>query len=333
MKKLLAMALACLMLAGILSGCANAPGDEKVEYRWKMALNSTEGDNAYDTGVLFAQKIKELTDGRVQVDLYGGAQLGTTAEVLEGMYAGVADVMCESIGTLATFTPLANIEAMPYMFSSYDHFMNVWYSDLGQEIKDAVGDDAGFKLMGASYRGPRVVCATKALRTIEDFKGFKLRAPNLEMYLKTWQWAGANPTPVPMNEVYTALQQKTVDGQENPVVDSVNYAFDEVCNYWIKTNHVYGCNVVIMDKKYFESLPADIQKATLEAADFAGRAISEQQADKDAVAWQELEDEGKTIVEVDNAAFAEHFKDFAATNYPQFADWVERIAAMDPAKG
>ena len=291
MKKLMAAVLAGLMLAGLLSGCASTANDEKVEYRWKMALNSTEGDNAYDTGVLFAQKIKELTDGRVQVDLYGGAQLGTTAEVLEGMYAGVADVMCESIGTLATFTPLANIEAMPYMFSSYDHFMNVWYSDLGQEIKDAVGDDAGFKLMGA------------------------------------------NPTPVPMNEVYTALQQKTVDGQENPVVDSVNYAFDEVCNYWIKTNHVYGCNVVIMDKKYFESLPADIQKATLEAADFAGRAISEQQADKDAVAWQELEDEGKTIIEVDNAAFAEHFKDFAATNYPEFADWVERIAAMDPAKG
>ena len=109
-------------------------------YRCQLALNSTECDNAYDTGVLFAQKIKELTNGRVRVDLYGGAQLGTTAEVLEGMYAGVADVMCESIGTLATFTSLANIEAMPYMFSSYDHFMNVWYSDLGQEIKDAVGD-------------------------------------------------------------------------------------------------------------------------------------------------------------------------------------------------
>ncbi len=112
MKKLTAMVLACLMLAGILSGCASTANDEKVEYRWKMALNSTEGDNAYDTGVLFAQKIKELTDGRVRVDLYGGAQLGITAEVLEGMYAGVADVMCESIGTLATFTPLANIEAI-----------------------------------------------------------------------------------------------------------------------------------------------------------------------------------------------------------------------------
>ncbi len=331
MKRATAMVLACLMLISLLSGCASTANDD-AEYVWKMALNSTEGDNAYDTGVLFAQKIKELTDGRVRVDLYGGAQLGTTAEVLEGMYAGVAEVMCESIGTLATFTPLANIEAMPYMFNSYDHFMSVWYSDLGEEIKTAVGDDAGFKLLGASYRGPRVVCATKALNTIEDFKGFKLRAPNLEMYLKTWQWVDANPTPVAMNETYTALQQKTVDGQENPVVDSVNYAFDEVCKYWIKTNHVYGCNVVIMDKTYFESLPADIQQAVQEAADFAGRAISEQQADKDAVAWKELEAEGCTIIEVDNAAFAEYYKDFAATNYPQFADWVERIAAADPAK-
>lgn len=113
MKKLMAAVLAGLMLAGLLSGCTSTANDDEVEYRWKMALNSTEGDNAYDTGVLFAQKIKELTDGRVQVDLYGGAQLGTTAEVLEGMYAGVADVMCESIGTLATFTPLANIEAIP----------------------------------------------------------------------------------------------------------------------------------------------------------------------------------------------------------------------------
>ena len=74
-------------------------------------------------------------------------------------------------------------------------------------------------------------------------------------------------------------------------------------------------------------------QAVEEAAEFAGRAISEQQADKDAVAWQELESEGKTIIEVDNAAFAEHFRDFAAANYPNFADWVERIAAMDPDKG
>ena len=116
------------------------------------------------------------------------------------------------------------------------------------------------------------------------------------------------------------------------MVDSMNYAFDEVCDYWIKTNHVYGCNVVIMDKSYFEGLPEDIQAAVTEAADYAGQQISEAQAEKDAAAEETLKAEGKTVIEVDTAAFAEYFKDFAATNYPDFADWVARIAEMDPAK-
>lgn len=349
-RRFLASILAALTLAATLTGCGGsgsstggstggstaAPAASGAsgtpEYTWKMHLNSTEGDNAYDMGALFAEKVSELTDGRVKVDLYGGASLGSTSEVLEGMSVGVADIAVESVGTLATFTPLANIEAMPYMFNSYDHFMKVWYSDLGDEIKNTVGDAAGFKLMGAAYRGPRIVTATKEMRTIEDFKGFKLRAPNLEMYIKTWQWLDAAPTPMAMNEVYTALQQKTVEGQENPMVDSLNYAFDEVCDYWIKTNHVYGCNVVIMDKAYFSGLPADIQEAVIEAANYAGQQISEAQADKDAKAEEELKSLGKTVIEVDNAAFSEYFKDFAATNYPDFADWVARIAEMDPAK-
>ena len=340
-RRFLASILATLLLATTMTACGGTNNDSAAgsdgasgdsEYTWKMHLNSTEGDNAYDMGALFAEKVNELTGGRVKVELYGGASLGSTSEVLEGMSVGVADIAVESIGTLATFTPLANIEAMPYMFNSYEHFMNVWYSDLGDEIKTTVGDAAGFKLLGAAYRGPRIVTATKEMRTIEDFEGFKLRAPNLEMYIKTWQWLDAAPTPLAMNEVYTALQQKTVEGQENPMVDSLNYAFDEVCDYWIKTNHVYGCNVIIMDKSYFEGLPEDIQAAVTEAADYAGQQISEAQAEKDAAAEETLKAEGKTVIEVDTAAFAEYFKDFAATNYPDFADWVARIAEMDPAK-
>ena len=165
-KKILASVLAALAVAGALTACGGssstpaAPstsgdGDSSSpEYVWKMALNSTEGDNAYDTAAVFKDKIAELTDGRVQVDLYGGAQLGSTTEVLEGMSVGVADIMCESVGTLAPFTPLANIDIMPYMYTGYDHFMNVWNSDLGDEIKEAVGEAAGYKLLGATYRSP-----------------------------------------------------------------------------------------------------------------------------------------------------------------------------------
>lgn len=342
-RRFLASVLACLTLAAALTGCggnstpsqsgSNGDGASSAggapEYTWKMALNSTEGDNAYDAAAIFKDKVAELTDGRVAVELYGGASLGSTTEVLEGMSAGVANIICESVGTLAPFTPLANIDIMPYTYTSYDHFMNVWSSDLGEEIKTTVGEAAGFKLLGGAYRSPRIVTATKEMHTVEDFKGFKLRAPNLDGYIKVWQWMGSAPQPLAMNETYTALQQGTVEGQENPMVDSLNYAFDEVCDYWIKTNHIYSCNLFMMDLNYYNSLPEDIQAAVKEAAEFAGKEISESQQAKEIEAEQKLIDAGKTVIEVDIPSFVAHFQDFASTNYPELADWVSRIIEMD----
>ena len=268
-KKILAIAMTAIVAALGLTGCNNGMGiNDDGTYTWKMALNSTEGDNAYDTGAAFAKKIEELTDGRVEVVLYGGGSLGTTSEVLEGMKFGVANVMCESIGTLATFTPMANIDATPYLFRDYDHFM------------------------------------------------------------ETWKWMKAAPTPIAMTETYTALQQKTVDGQENPMTDSLNYAFDEVCKYWIKTNHVYSSNVIIMDREYFDALPEDIQQAVREAAEYAGVTVSEQQLQKEKEAEQELIDKGCHIIEVDTDQFIEYFKDFTDEKFPYLADWAAKIRAV-----
>lgn len=343
-KRFFASLMAAAVAVSCLAGCGggssssgedqNAPAtsDEGATYSWKMALNSTGGDNAYDTAAVFADKIKELTDGRVNVQLYGGASLGTTSEVLEGMSYGVADILCESVGTLSTFSNLANIDAMPYMYSGYDHFMKVWNSDLGREMKTTIGDAAGFSLFGGTYRGPRIVTATKEMSKIEDFKGFKLRAPNLEVYLKTWQWLDATPTPLPMGETYTALQQGTVEGQENPMVDSMNYAVQEVCKYWIKTNHVYSCNVIIMDKTYFESLPEDIQAAVEEAANYASKEISEKQLAASEAAEKSLKDMGCTVIEVDTNEFSAYFDGFAEKNFPYLEDWVSKIKGMDTGK-
>ncbi len=341
-KRFFASLVAAAVAASSLAGCGgtsssaegngDAAAEEGASYTWKMALNSTAGDNAYDTAVIFSDKVKELTDGRVTVELYGGASLGSTSEVLEGLSYGVADIICESVGTLATFTPLANIDAMPYIYSDYDHFMNVWSSDLGQEMKDKIGEASGYKLMGATFRGPRIVTSTKEMYTVDDFKGYKLRAPNLEMYLKTWQWMGAAPTPMAMNETYTALQQGTVSGQENPMADSMNYAFDEVCKYWIKTNHVYSCNLFIMDANYFSSLPEDIQAAVTEAADYAGQEMSVKQLEKEATAEATLVEKGCTIIDVDTEAFKAYFDGFADQNFPELKDWADRIQAMSEAQ-
>lgn len=194
MKKTLAMVLALVMMFTLLTGCGGGGGDSGgdgtgAEYTWRMALNgSAPGELGYDMATFFKEKVEELTSGRVSIEFYGGNSLGSTTEVLEGMAAGVADITCESVGTLAPFTNLANIDIMPYIYNGYDHFQAVWGGELGQEILDTVGNDSGFKLMGAGYRGARIVTATKEMKTVEDFAGFKLRSPNLEGYIKVWEW-------------------------------------------------------------------------------------------------------------------------------------------------
>ena len=348
MKKILALTLTAAMALTSLTACggssssapagttaaaaseAAAPAASgKAEYTWKMALNSSEGDNAYDMGAAFAQKIEEITDGRVHVDLYGGAALGSTAEVLEGMEFGVADCMVEGVNTLQPWSDFSNVDWLPYLYSSYEHWRKVWDSDIGDRIKDKVCEESGFKLYGACFRNPRVVTATYEMKDIEDFKGFKIRTPNIENALKTWEWIGATPTPMAMNEVYTALQQKTVDGQENPLPDSKNYAFDEVCKYWIKTNHVYGANVLIFSNKYIETLPEDIQQAIEEAADYASETVSEKHIQLAVEKEQELKDEGVNVIEVDWQKFADFYDGYVEKTFPYLVDIANEIRAMD----
>lgn len=141
---------------------------------------------------------------------------------------------------------------------------------------------------------------------------------------------GSAPTPLAMGETYTALQQGTVDGQENSILDSQSYSFQEVCPYWILTNHVYSANTIIMDKAYFESLPEDIQSALEEAAVYAGEQIGQEVLEREDAAKEELTAEGVTFVDVDNAAFTEHFSGYAEANFPDLADWCNQIRALAP---
>ena len=170
------------------------------------------------------------------------------------------------------------------------------------------------------------------MATVDEFKGFKLRAPNLEMYVKTWQWMGSAPTPLAMGETYTAIQQGTVNGQENSILDSKSYSLAEVCKYWILTNHVYSSNCIVMDANKFNALPEDIQAALEEASVYAGEKISQDVLDREAAARAELESQGIEFVEVDNAAFSEYFVGFAEENFPDLADWANQIREMDPTK-
>ena len=352
MKRITSLILALVMTAALLAGCggdsstadtgstgdAGAAEDGGYTANWIVAVNTSEGDLLYEATNKFCELVEEYSDGRITCDLYGGTQLGSGQTLLESMAYGVCNVYAESIGTLAPFTELANIDAAPYLYTGYDHFINVWQSDLGKEIKAEIGDAAGFAILGGMYRGARITTATKEMVHPADFAGFKLRAPGIDMYVKTWEWLGASPTPLAITETYTAIQQGPVEGQENPISECWNYGFYDVNPYWIKSNHVYSQDCFFMDKTFFDGLPADIQELAAKAADEASSWRNEQMVEFEAEVEQKALDAGVTIVDVDVQEFIDAFDGFMQSEFPDLVDWADQIAAMadtaaaDPAE-
>ncbi|MDD5922437.1 MAG: TRAP transporter substrate-binding protein DctP, partial [Eubacteriales bacterium] len=194
-NRVASLALALVMMATLLAGCGGGTkakkgsSSTKSSYsgEWIVAVNTSEGDILYEATQKFCDLVEKYSDGKIKCKLYGGAQLGSGQELLEGMSYGVANVYAESIGTLAPFSKYANIDAIPYLYSGYDQFIKVWKSDLGKEMRDKIGEDAGFKILGGMYRGARIVTAKKEMKHPDDFKGFKLRAPGIDAYVKTWE--------------------------------------------------------------------------------------------------------------------------------------------------
>jgi len=327
-----------MLVIVVMAGCtAGQPEGSKVpatdkqaetEYNWKIALQTAPGDLTYESMELFCKELEEKSQGRIKTELYGGT-LGDWRDVIEGLSFGMCDIFMESVGTLDAWAPSANIDAVPYLYSGYDHFIKVWDSDFGEEMREAIGKEGGFKIMGSMYRGARITTSKKPMQTLNDFKGFKLRAPNIQVYIETWKRLGATPTPLAITETFTAIQQGTVEGQENSLLDSYNYAFYDVCDYVIKTNHVYSQHVFIMDRDKYESLPADIQQIINDAAWVASKHKNEGMLELEAEYEEKFKEHGCTIIEVDVPSFMAVFDGFVEDTFPSLTPWADKIKGMD----
>lgn len=363
MKKVLSFALAAMMLLGCLTGCGNTSGNssasasssaaaanssgsssaslsvddsfgnaDSAEYKWKIAIDNNVGTNQYEAAVKFCEKLAELSDGKIYTEIYAGQQLGAGTEVLEGLGFGMEQVCIQSVGTLAPFSENANIDAVPFLFSGYDHFLKVWSGELGDTMKDAIGEQGNFKIMGYMYRGARIVTATHRMEKLDDFKGFKLRVPNIEVYIKTWEQINAAPTPLSISDTFTAIQQGTVDGQENPITECVSNGFADVCKYWIKTNHVYSVDTFVMDRNYFDSLPGDVQGWVNEASNYASDWKNNVMLESEAKQEEDMKAKGVEFVELTDAErqeFMAAYDGFVDSVFPYLNDWAAQIKAAD----
>jgi len=314
------------MLASALVGCSGGGKKQDVKV-FKLANVSALGDERDQSLKEFARLVSEKSNGEIKIEVYSGGTLGGWRDTIEGLEPGIVQIVCESIGTLEPYSKTASIDAYPYLYRDYEHYKKVMEGEIGEQLLASVGKEGGFVIMGPSYRGARIMTSNKKVESVDNLKGVKIRAPGIQMYIKTWEYLGASPVPMDATEIYTGLQQGTVDAQENPVLFSYGNAYYDVCKYLVMTNHVMSTDVFIFNDDFFNGLPEETQKILREAATEAGNFRTQLVFDKEGEAIKEMEAKGMEVINPNIKEFQDKLTDFGK-EFPDLVDTVKQIQSV-----
>lgn len=269
MKRIAILGLAGLMFLNF-SGCKGSPEKaEKGEFKAQMKLASlTPASHTYNQGAAkFADLIKERSNGRIQVTVYPEGQLGKgERELLEAVQQGTIDIYVGSTGPIGGFNPAIGILDIPFLFNDYEHTDKVLDGPIGQQLLDDL-EKAQFKALAFWENGFRnLTNSRRAVKVPADAKGLKIRTMENKVHMAAWSAVGANPVPMAWGEVYGALQQRIIDGQENPVAVIHSAKINEVQKHLSLTQHVYSPAVLIVSLKKWQSLPGPDREMMIGAA-------------------------------------------------------------------
>ena len=232
---------------------------------------SVTGDSHTEAMYVFADKVKELTKGSVEVKVFDNGTLFSSENEFDALLSGEADLAYISFPTLATQIPSFSMFGSGYFFSSYDHMNAVLNGEIAHEyIWPTIEKNLNIIPLGSMYLGSRVInTRNRQINSYADMNGLLLRMPNSESWLFLGKALGANPTPLSFSELYTALQTGAVDAQDNPLPTVDSAKFYEVTKYLAITNHVIDSIMPCINKDKWNSLTAEQQKAVQEAMDYA----------------------------------------------------------------
>jgi tripartite ATP-independent transporter DctP family solute receptor len=224
-------------------------------------------EHPYHLGaVRYSDLVAQRTKGKVKIDVYPSTQLGNERDMVEGLQLGTIDLVVTSTGPLGGFVPRMFVVDLPFLFRDRGHAYKVLDGPIGRELLDAFSAK-GIKGLAFWENGFRQM--TNSVRPIEkpeDLRGIKIRTMENKVHLSAFRAFGASPTPMAWSEVYTALQQKTIDAQENPIAIIYFQKIYEVQKYLALTDHFYSPTPLLMSLKAFNNLPKNIQKIMLDTA-------------------------------------------------------------------
>ena len=257
----------CLTAAMVLGLVATAGFAAKDEYVLKIGSITNETHPYYVTfQKVFVPYLEEAGEGRIKVEFYFNAQLGGDREMVEMCQFGALGMDCATPSTLSGFDKRFQVLGLPYLFPDKATAFRALDGELGQTLSSYLPAVNLYNL-GYFENGFRHVTNNKKpIYSPEDMDGLKIRTQENPMHINFFRAIGANPTPINWGELYTALQQKIVDAQENPLVLINEAKFYEVQKYVSLTGHVYEPTMLVTSKIWFDSLPEDLQEVVKEAS-------------------------------------------------------------------
>jgi tripartite ATP-independent transporter DctP family solute receptor len=310
--------LAAGLVLGLGMACA-AFAQTAMKISISTAQNSHQGV-AIDT---FAKEVAARTNGRYKVETFYNGSLGGERESIEAVQLGTQELAFSSTGPVPNFVPETKILDVPFLFRDKAHARAVLDGPIGQELLTKF-DAKGFKALAWGENGFRHMTNSKRdVKAPEDLKGLKMRTMENPVHIAAYKGLGIITTPMAFPEVFTALQQGTVDGQENPLSVIMAAKFSQVQKHLSLTGHVYSPCIFVMNKAAFDKLSAADKTAFLEAAKVAVKANRDRVDQDDANGVKELRAQGMNVIEnVDKAKFvstlapvnAEFEKQFGKTN-------------------
>lgn len=292
-----------ILTLSALVGCSGGRHDT-IELRLGHVNSST--DPWQTSAEEFADLVNENTDGAVEVQVFPGAQLGGDRDMVEGMQIGSVDLTLVA-GVLSSVEPAMTMLEIPYMFTSQESLNKALDGPGGQQLSEGLLEK-GIRNLAWLDRGPRELTANRPITNPGELDGAKIRVPEIPAAIDAWQAMGANPTPMAFSEVYGALQQGVIDGQENPYAIIESSTLYEVQRYVMQTDHVYGYVMLAMSEDAWDKLSPEQRDVVVEAARTVRQNHNARTAADEQKYQAELKEQGMTFVEVDRNAFREAVK-------------------------
>lgn len=220
--------------------------------------------------LVFEAYVESSSGGRIEVTISPAGQLGGIKDGLEQAKIGAIQMAHGDEQTLDSFYKPMMILATPYLFANDQEGQDFLRSDYFMDVREQMAKESGLRLLAAASYGFR--CFTnnvKPIKSAADMDGIRMRVPPSPMSLAMVEAMGGSPTPVPWEELYGAMQQGVVDGQENPIGVALDYSFDQVQKYITLDNHQLGLNSLVMNEAFFQSLPPELRAIVVTGAEMA----------------------------------------------------------------